>query len=47
MVRFPLDGVIQAALQDPDVQLMLRVREGDQQAFDQLYERYAHAFVGQ
>ena len=41
MVRFPLDGVIQAALQDPDVQLMLRVREGDQQAFDQLYERYA------
>jgi RNA polymerase sigma-70 factor (ECF subfamily) len=41
MVRFPTDGCLQAALQDPDVQLMLRLREGDRAAFDALYDRYA------
>lgn len=31
---------------DPDVQLMLRVKHGDEQAFGQLVERYQHRLVG-
>lgn len=30
---------------DPDVQLMLRVKHGDEQAFSQLVERYQHRLV--
>jgi RNA polymerase sigma-70 factor (ECF subfamily) len=31
---------------DPEVQLMLRVKHGDEQAFSQLVERYQHRLVG-
>jgi RNA polymerase sigma-70 factor (ECF subfamily) len=40
MVRFTDSSIIATALRDPDVQLMLRVRGGDQDAFDELHARY-------
>lgn len=40
MVRFTKNSPVNAALADPDVQLMLRARGGDDAAFDLLYERY-------
>jgi RNA polymerase sigma-70 factor (ECF subfamily) len=33
------------ALRDPDIRLMLRVREDDEQAFAELVERYQHRLV--
>jgi len=33
------------ALRDPDIRLMLRVRDGDQKAFAELVERYQHRLV--
>lgn len=36
----------QFALRDPDVRLMLRVRDGDAEAFAELVERYQHRLVG-
>jgi len=40
MVRFTTNSVVKNALQDPDVQLMLRVRNGDREAFNELHARY-------
>lgn len=34
------------ALRDPDIRLMLRVRDDDQAAFGELVERYQHRLVG-
>jgi RNA polymerase sigma-70 factor (ECF subfamily) len=34
------------ALRDPDIRLMLRVREDDQEAFAELVQRYQHRIVG-
>jgi RNA polymerase sigma-70 factor (ECF subfamily) len=34
------------ALRDPDIRLMLRVRDDDQSAFAELVERYQHRLVG-
>ncbi len=36
----------QMALRDPDIRLMLRVRDGDQDAFAELVGRYQHRLVG-
>ncbi|HJN12110.1 MAG TPA: RNA polymerase sigma factor [Pirellulaceae bacterium] len=40
MVRFTKSSAVKAALTDPDVQLMLRVRAGDDAAFEALFRRY-------
>ena len=40
MVRFTKSSAVKAALSDPDVQLMLRVRAGDDAAFEELFGRY-------
>ena len=40
MVRFTKSSKVKAALSDPDVQLMLRVRAGDDAAFEELFRRY-------
>ncbi len=40
MVRFSDSSAVQAALRDPDVQLMLQLRGGNQAAFDRLYAKY-------
>jgi RNA polymerase sigma-70 factor (ECF subfamily) len=40
MVRFTKSSVVKAALSDPDVKLMLRVRAGDDGAYDELFRRY-------
>lgn len=34
------------SLRDPDVRLMLRVRDGDEAAFAELVERYQHRLIG-
>lgn len=39
-----LSGML--SVRDPDVRLMLRVREGDDTAFAQLVERYQHRLLG-
>jgi RNA polymerase sigma-70 factor (ECF subfamily) len=36
----------QMALRDPDIRLMLRVRDDDASAFEELVERYQHRLVG-
>lgn len=36
----------QMAIRDPDIRLMLRVRDDDQAAFAELVERYQHRLVG-
>jgi RNA polymerase sigma-70 factor, ECF subfamily len=36
----------QMAIRDPDIRLMLRVRDDDQAAFSQLVENYQHRLVG-
>ncbi len=40
MVRFTNSSAGSAALSDPDVELMLRVRDGDNEAFAELFARY-------
>lgn len=40
MVRFTSSSSVNAALDDPDVQLMLRVRAGEAGAFEELHRRY-------
>jgi RNA polymerase sigma-70 factor (ECF subfamily) len=40
MVRFTNSSTIKAALADPDVKLMLRVRAGDVAAYNELFRRY-------
>ena len=36
----------QYAMRDPDVRLMLRVREGDPEAFAELVDRFQHRLLG-
>jgi RNA polymerase sigma-70 factor (ECF subfamily) len=46
MVRFTKSSTVNAAMSDPDVQLMLKVRAGDDAAFDELYRRYCNRVQG-
>jgi len=46
MVRFTNSSAVNVALNDPDVQLMLRCRAGDDAAFDELYRRYDERVQG-
>lgn len=46
MVRFTKSSAVKAALSDPDVQLMLRCRAGDDAAFNELYRRYDDRIQG-
>ncbi len=46
MVRFTKSSTVDNALSDPDVQLMLKVRAGDDAAFDELYRRYVGRVQG-
>jgi len=41
----PLDVTLADPMSDPDVQLMLRVREGDADAFRELFEKHKRAIV--
>ena len=46
MVRFTKSSAVKAALSDPDVQLMLKVRAGDDGAFEELHRRYSRRIQG-
>jgi len=46
MVRFTKTSSVNAALADPDVQLMLKVRAGDVAAFNELHQRYSDRIQG-